>query len=62
MHILSVISNLYGTLDMVPGFIPSPQLWEITEYLKKKNFDIPTPKPYVSLFYLCQGGIKFILL
>lgn len=40
---------------MVPGFILSPQLWEITEYLKK-NVDIPTLKPYVSLFYLCQGG------
>lgn len=48
-------SNLYGTLDMVPGFFHSPQLLEITKYLKK-TVDIPTPKPYESSFYLCQGG------
>lgn len=36
MHRLSVISNLYGTLDIVPGISPNTQLWEITEYLKQK--------------------------
>lgn len=30
MHILSVMGNVYGTLDVVPGVIPNPQLWKIT--------------------------------
>lgn len=55
MHILGVISNLYGTFDMVPGFIPSQQLWEITEYLKKKLLTSP-PLNHMYPGFTCVKG------
>lgn len=30
MHIMGVTGNIYGTIDVVPGVIPNPQVWEIT--------------------------------
>jgi hypothetical protein len=39
---------------MVPGVNPTPQKWEIVEYLKK-TIDIPTPKPYIFLFLVLQA-------